>query len=77
MSLSPIVSDTIRSDVFGGGIMGNGIAQLFSMHGYQINFVDINEPILKEALEKKGWSLDKFVEAGQLGKKSGKGFYNY
>jgi len=57
--------------------MGHGIAQLFSMHGYQINFVDINEPILKEALEKKGWSLDKFVEAGQLGKKSGKGFYNY
>jgi enoyl-CoA hydratase/3-hydroxyacyl-CoA dehydrogenase len=63
--------------VIGAGIMGHGIAQLFSMQGYQINLVDTNEPIIKEALEKTGWSLDKFVEAGQLGKKSGKGFYNY
>jgi 3-hydroxyacyl-CoA dehydrogenase len=46
----------------GAGIMGHGIAQLFSMHGYQINLVDIDESILNEALEKIGWSLDKFVE---------------
>ncbi len=71
------ISGINKIAVIGAGIMGHGIAQLFSMHGYQVNLVDTNGSILKEALEKKGWSLDKFVEAGQLGKKSGKGFYNY
>lgn len=56
------ISGINKIAVIGGGIMGHGIAQLFSMHAYQINLVDIDEPILKEALEKIGWSLDKFVE---------------
>ncbi len=55
------ISGINKIAVIGAGIMGHGIAQVFAMYGYQVNLVDTNDAIIKEALEKIGWSLDKFT----------------
>jgi enoyl-CoA hydratase/3-hydroxyacyl-CoA dehydrogenase len=35
--------------------MGHGIAQLLAMAGFEVQLVDINDEILKKALDKIGW----------------------
>lgn len=42
--------------------MGHGIAQLFAMKNFDVSLVDINEDILKKAIEQIHWSLKKFSE---------------
>lgn len=37
--------------------MGHGIAELFAMHGYEVNLVDVGEEVLREALRKIEKSL--------------------
>lgn len=51
--------------VVGAGTMGHGIAEVCAIAGYRVILVDINEEILKKALERIQWSLSK------LGKKTG------
>ncbi|MEM0359603.1 MAG: 3-hydroxyacyl-CoA dehydrogenase NAD-binding domain-containing protein [Candidatus Hadarchaeales archaeon] len=46
-----------RVAVIGAGSMGHGIAELFAMHGYEVNLVDLKEEILREALRKIEKSL--------------------
>ncbi|WP_369611608.1 3-hydroxyacyl-CoA dehydrogenase/enoyl-CoA hydratase family protein [Sulfurisphaera javensis] len=52
--------------VIGAGTMGHGIAELFSMSGYQVYLSDISQDILDNALNKIRWSLEKLQEKGQL-----------
>lgn len=47
----------IKVAVVGAGSMGHGIAELFAMHGYEVNLVDLNEEILREALRRIEKSL--------------------
>ena len=57
-----------RVAVVGAGMMGHGIAQVFAMKGYEVKLLDINEEILKKAMQSIEWSLNKFVEKRRIRK---------
>jgi len=59
----PIVS------VVGAGTMGSGIAQVFAMKGYDVFIVDVSEEIIKKAIERIKWSLNKLVIRGEISEK--------
>ncbi len=52
----------MKISIIGAGVMGHGIAQLFAMNDFNVSLVDINEEILKKAIEQINWSLKKFSE---------------
>ncbi|MDW8041370.1 MAG: 3-hydroxyacyl-CoA dehydrogenase NAD-binding domain-containing protein [Nitrososphaerota archaeon] len=52
--------------VIGSGTMGHGIAQVAAMAGYEVNVVDVSEEILKKAMERVRWSLEKLAEKGRI-----------
>lgn len=52
--------------VIGGGVMGNGIAQLSAMSGHDVRLVDVSEERLAGALESIGTSLDRFVKSDKI-----------
>lgn len=52
--------------VVGGGVMGNGIAQLSAMSGHEVRLVDISPDRLTSALESIGSSLDRFIKSGKI-----------
>ncbi len=57
--------------VVGAGVMGHGIAQVAARSGYEVILVDINEEVLKKALEniKSGpYGLQRLVEKGKMTK---------
>jgi enoyl-CoA hydratase/3-hydroxyacyl-CoA dehydrogenase len=55
-----------RAVVVGAGAMGHGISQLLATNGIQVIMIDINDEILKKAVEKIQWSLSKFVEKKRI-----------
>jgi len=57
---------TQKVAVIGGGVMGNGIAQLSAMNGHDVRLVDVAEDRLEAALAAIGTSLDRFVKSGKL-----------
>jgi 3-hydroxybutyryl-CoA dehydrogenase len=52
--------------IFGGGIMGNGIAQVMAQHGYQVVLRDIKSELLDTALATIKRSLQRGVERNVL-----------
>ena len=52
--------------VVGSGTMGNGIAQVFAQHGFEVRLVDVSMPALERARGLIGKSLGKFVEKGSI-----------
>lgn len=52
--------------VVGAGTMGHGIAEVSAIAGYHVILNDINDDILRNALEKIKWSLQKLNESGKL-----------
>lgn len=52
--------------VVGGGVMGNGIAQLSAMSGHEVRLVDLSPERLEGALTSIGTSLDRFIRSGKL-----------
>ena len=52
--------------VIGSGTMGHGITQVLAMSGYEVTMIDINDEILKKAMEKIKWSLQKFAEKRRI-----------
>ncbi len=52
--------------VIGSGTMGNGIAQTFARHGFDVRLVDVSPAALERAKASIGRSLGKFVEKGTL-----------
>lgn len=52
--------------VVGAGVMGHGIAQVFAMRGYRVRLIDISEEILRRALERIRWSLEKLASRGRI-----------
>ena len=52
--------------VVGSGTMGNGIAQTFARHGFDVRLVDVSAPALDKAKATIDRSLAKFVEKGTL-----------
>jgi 3-hydroxybutyryl-CoA dehydrogenase len=52
--------------VIGCGTMGNGIAHVFAMNGFNVKLIDINEGALQKALQKISSNLDRQVSKGIL-----------
>ncbi len=52
--------------VIGAGTMGHGIAELFAMNGFLVSMSDISDEILKNALDKISWSLNKLYSKGRI-----------
>lgn len=52
--------------VIGGGVMGNGIAQLGAMRGHDVHLVDVSQDRLDAARAAVETSLDRFVRSGKL-----------
>jgi 3-hydroxybutyryl-CoA dehydrogenase len=55
-----------RIGVIGAGTMGNGIAQVFAQHGFDVQLVDDAPPALDRARATIEKSLGKFVEKARL-----------
>jgi len=51
--------------VAGAGLMGGGIAQVFTQAGYQVTMHDVTDEILKKSLKTVAWSVGKLVEKGK------------
>lgn len=52
--------------VIGAGTMGNGIAHVFAMNGYQVNIIDISEAALERALATIEGNLDRMVKKEKI-----------
>lgn len=52
--------------VIGAGTMGNGIAHVFAMKGYNVNIVDISEAALEKALATITKNLDRMVKKERI-----------
>jgi 3-hydroxybutyryl-CoA dehydrogenase len=47
-----VMTESIRHiGVIGAGLMGHGIAQIFAVNGYTVTLMDVNEALLKKALD--------------------------
>ena len=47
--------------IIGSGTMGNGIAHVFSLHGYHVNLVDISESTLDQAMKTIIMNMDRQI----------------
>lgn len=52
--------------VIGAGTMGNGIAHVFAMNGYNVNLIDISADALAAALATIAKNLDRIIKKGKL-----------
>ncbi len=48
--------------VIGAGTMGNGIAHLFAMKGFQVSLVDVSETALQKGLQTISANLDRMIK---------------
>ncbi len=55
-----------RVGVIGAGTMGNGIAQVAAMAGYEVSLYDVHDEILERALARIRANLDKGVQLGKV-----------
>lgn len=60
------MSEIERVLVVGGGIMGNGIAQVIATAGLDVTVADVSQDALDRAQIRIGRSLGRFVSAGKL-----------
>lgn len=52
--------------VVGGGVMGNGIAQVIAQAGLQVTVVDVDDDALRRTGERIDRSLARFVKSGRM-----------
>jgi 3-hydroxybutyryl-CoA dehydrogenase len=52
--------------VIGAGTMGNGIAHVFSVHGFPVNLVDLHAAQLEKAMKAIDKNLDRQLQKGTL-----------
>ncbi len=58
--------DIKRVGVVGGGQMGQGIAQAIATAGMEVVLADLNEGLLKRAMERTSWGVHKLIEKGVI-----------
>lgn len=56
------VADIKQVTVIGGGTMGNGIAQVFALHGYGVSLIDVKQEYLDKAVVAIAKSIDRFIK---------------
>jgi 3-hydroxypropionate dehydrogenase (NADP+) len=59
-----LIEGVKRVACIGSGLVGQGWASLFSLAGYQVTLVDVNEKTLDDALERVGVKIRFLEEAG-------------
>ena len=52
--------------VIGAGTMGNGIAHVFAMHGFNVNLVDVSSEALERGMATIGKNLDRMVRKEKI-----------
>ncbi len=52
--------------VIGAGTMGNGIAHVFAMKGYQVNLIDVSADALKRAMATIEKNLDRMIQKEKI-----------
>ncbi|MDA7501683.1 3-hydroxybutyryl-CoA dehydrogenase [Chitinophagales bacterium] len=52
--------------VIGAGTMGNGIAHVFAMKGFEVNLIDLNESVLEKSVVTITKNLDRMVAKDRL-----------
>lgn len=52
--------------VIGSGTMGNGIAHVFALHGFDVSLIDISEAALEKALTTIEKNIDRQIKKGTL-----------
>ncbi|WP_159875561.1 MULTISPECIES: 3-hydroxybutyryl-CoA dehydrogenase [Aquitalea] len=57
---------TQKIGVIGAGTMGNGIAQVFAMHGFEVRLADVSEAALHKGLAAIGNSLARMAKKGSI-----------
>lgn len=55
--------------VIGAGTMGNGIAHVFALNGFEVNLIDVKSEFLEKALATIGKNLDRMLQKGQIEEK--------
>ena len=55
--------------IIGSGTMGNGIAHVFALYGYQVAIVDIKQSTLDEGIERISNNLDRQINKGLITEK--------
>ncbi len=60
------VDDIKRVAVIGCGTMGNGIAQVFAQHGYEVSLIDIKQEFLDKALVTIAGSMDRQIRKEKI-----------
>ncbi len=60
------VDDIKRVAVIGCGTMGNGIAQVFAQHGYNVSLIDIKQEYLDKALVTLAGSMDRQIRKEKI-----------
>jgi 3-hydroxybutyryl-CoA dehydrogenase len=60
------IKDLKKVLVLGGGTMGNGIAHVCAMKGYDVLLKDVNDDLLKRAIGTIDKNLDRMVKKGSL-----------
>lgn len=60
------IDDIRKVTVIGCGTMGNGIAQVFSQTGYNVNLVDVEQAFLDKAVATIGKSFDRMIKKEKI-----------
>jgi len=53
-----------KVSVIGAGTMGNGIAQVFAQHGFQVNLIDVSNAQLEKAMQTINKNMDRQIAKG-------------
>jgi len=61
-----MISKYQKVAVIGAGTMGNGIAHVFAMNGYDVNLIDISAPALEKSLAKIAKNLDRMIRKEKI-----------
>jgi 3-hydroxybutyryl-CoA dehydrogenase len=61
-----MISTYQKVAVIGAGTMGNGIAHVFAMNGYQVNLIDVRAAALEKALATISKNLDRMVKKEKI-----------
>lgn len=61
-----MISTYQKVAVIGAGTMGNGIAHIFAMNGYDVNLIDISAAALEKAIAKIGKNLDRMIKKEKI-----------
>ena len=55
-----------RTAVVGAGTMGNGIAHVFALHGYDVTLIDVDADLLEEATSTIAQNLGRQVDNDKI-----------